>query len=389
MKKLLRLLLTVFICVAVAVGVNKIFETLDIGGYLTEKSFKSQNQEYNIDFQKEFGSKSMYYYNTLDEAEKEAYLNIYGLLMNFDVSFTLDVTKEQFDEIYNFVLLDNSEFFWVDKSYEYIDKEDYLVFKPKYIFAKDEAVNKQKEIEQQVEKILLEAEKYATPYEKELFFHDYLCENIVYDLSKIGEISAVYSAFIDGRTVCKGYAQAMQLLLDKSGIYNYLVIGDGVTDEGTDLHMWNVVKLDGKNYYVDVTWDDYESYDEPSRNYFNITDAVLSKDHKEYKPADNNCVSSDYNYFVKSGTYISEFQGFAKLADATANELKNGRLYVEYRFADLTAYNKAIKEIENNRVFFDFVEKSVKKSGKKLSSENISYFCDDKLLYICIVFKES
>ena len=58
--------------------------------------------------------------------------------------------------------------------------------------------------------------------------------------------------------VCEGYARAFKVLCDRLGIP--CVLTEGYAQTGLtakkELHMWNYVKLDGKWYAVDVTWND-------------------------------------------------------------------------------------------------------------------------------------
>lgn len=54
-----------------------------------------------------------------------------------------------------------------------------------------------------------------------------------------------------GETVCSGYAKAYNRLLTAAHIESYMLY----QDIGTK-HQWNLAKIDGKWYYIDVTWDD-------------------------------------------------------------------------------------------------------------------------------------
>ncbi|MDD4164719.1 MAG: transglutaminase domain-containing protein [Eubacteriales bacterium] len=86
--------------------------------------------------------------------------------------------------------------------------------------------------------------------------HDYLCNNVVYSSSAI-YAHEPYGSLVDGKAVCEGYAEAFKLLCDKYNIPCVLVVGDGVTNSGTEPHMWNYVQMENDNWYgVDVTWDD-------------------------------------------------------------------------------------------------------------------------------------
>ena len=89
--------------------------------------------------------------------------------------------------------------------------------------------------------------------------HDYIINNTVYDEEKVNEIdngiinnynlsNIAYGPLITGKGICSGYTDAMALFLDKMGITNYKI--------STESHTWNLVKLDGVWYHLDLTWDD-------------------------------------------------------------------------------------------------------------------------------------
>lgn len=82
---------------------------------------------------------------------------------------------------------------------------------------------------------------------------------------------SAYSALVYGRTVCAGYARALQYLLQQFDIPCYYVTG-----YAGENHAWNIVKLDDGYYNVDSTWDDTNpnTYD-----YFNCSDDEYAKDH--------------------------------------------------------------------------------------------------------------
>ena len=124
-------------------------------------------------------------------------------------------------------------------------------------------------------------------YEKVKSIHDYIVNNTQYDYDNLlnGTVPEVSHSPLGvlqyGVAVCQGYAYAFELLCDLSGLECEFV--GGVAGGGG--HAWNQVKVDGKWYNIDVTWDDpiyyfngvltpYLSYD-----YFLVSDAVLYQDH--------------------------------------------------------------------------------------------------------------
>ena len=107
----------------------------------------------------------------------------------------------------------------------------------------------------------------APAYDKIVAFNDWLTKNNQYNTSSTLSPSVVDReawecvSALAGRTgesgpVCEGYARAFKVLCDRSGIECVLESGTGYTSSGPEAHMWNLVKVDGKWYNMDVTWND-------------------------------------------------------------------------------------------------------------------------------------
>lgn len=115
---------------------------------------------------------------------------------------------------------------------------------------------------------------------KEKTAHDLICSNVIYDPGyedkniKQNEYNqSAYSTFVDKVTVCAGYSQAMQLLMNGTGIDCSVVTSQD--------HEWNIIKINNTWYYVDCTWDD--------------TDGAISG-HPE--------ITQVYEFFNRSKTYF-------------------------------------------------------------------------------------
>lgn len=85
--------------------------------------------------------------------------------------------------------------------------------------------------------------------------YDYMCANITYDYAGLAAQDPLaytaYGALIRGRSVCQGYANLLYRLCLEEGIDCRLI--SGVSNGGG--HAWNIVKLGGKYYNMDATWD--------------------------------------------------------------------------------------------------------------------------------------
>lgn len=102
-------------------------------------------------------------------------------------------------------------------------------------------------------------------FEQIKMIHDYIIEKCVYDYDNYinntvpYEAYTSYGAIVKGSALCQGYSAAFNLICKKLGIESYGVTGTSPTS--TDFHMWNVVRLDGLMYFIDLTYDDPYSPD--------------------------------------------------------------------------------------------------------------------------------
>jgi len=90
-------------------------------------------------------------------------------------------------------------------------------------------------------------------YDKYKAAYDYIAENVKYGNSyKVADVDSL----VYGETTCGGYAQLYMYLCRLMGLECWSV--GGITEDGLQPnggHAWNKVKLDGKYYNVDATWN--------------------------------------------------------------------------------------------------------------------------------------
>ena len=124
-------------------------------------------------------------------------------------------------------------------------------------------------------KNIVDSCKDLDDYKKLLEYKNRICALTDYDRNAVSstpslygdpwQIINVFDDNADTKVVCEGYSKAFQYLCDLStfndaACYTAIgtLIGDGVTN-GSAAHMWNIVRLEGKNYLVDVTNSDSEN----------------------------------------------------------------------------------------------------------------------------------
>ena len=121
--------------------------------------------------------------------------------------------------------------------------------------------------------------RHLSDVDKVMALHDYLIDYIEYADTHI--VRRAYGALIEKKAVCQGYAQAFQKILSNLNIEGHTVIGWNISNEPV-LHEWNRVKLDGKWYYIDLTWDDTPWVSHRNYKYFLINTPMLGKDHQKW-----------------------------------------------------------------------------------------------------------
>ena len=165
-------------------------------------------------------------------------------------------------------------------------------------------------------------------YAREKLLHDRLAARVTYDGTGANAHNA-YGALVEGKAVCEGYAEAFQYLLQKAGIQSFIITGSSSNPAtgSPEGHAWNAVRIDGRYYHVDVTWDDQG--ENIFYAYFNKTDAAILEDHTIDAAAYQLpvCSSENADYFYVNGGRLPLFD-----LNAVAALLKNGggtaRVYV-------------------------------------------------------------
>ncbi|WP_026669353.1 transglutaminase domain-containing protein [Butyrivibrio sp. AE3006] len=156
----------------------------------------------------------------------------------------------------------------------------YGTFKYKVNVYKKNVQNRVKQVKN------LTISKKMSDYEKVKAVHNWMIRNISYDYKNYlkgtlpRKVYTVEGALLDKKCVCQGYALAFKKLMDEYGVA--CVVVRGMTTGGG--HAWNMVKIGGKWYHIDVTWDDP------------ITDGT-GVNTKIY-----------YTYFLKSTSYMNKHE---------------------------------------------------------------------------------
>lgn len=292
-----------------------------------------------------------YYYMSLNENAKAAYRIIYSAIVSFLPSVNVENIKESdINEIIEGILLDNPHFFYLDlRGYTYYRFKSGFSISFSYLCTKYEMENIKRNIEENVKAFLSSINfKDMSDYEKEICIHDYLCKNIQYDKQCIGDKNSVIlshticGVFLEKKAVCDGISKAFKYLCNVMGIK--CIVAKGRTDDGNEEnHAWNIVKLAGHAYQVDVTWD-LNRFDGEFcvYHYLNLPEEMMYQDHSPNHTYPK-CTCTTYTYMFRENQV---FRNKIDFIEYITNCLLRRKKVIDYRLI-LGTSKKTIDVIVN------------------------------------------
>lgn len=145
----------------------------------------------------------------------------------------------------------------------------------------------------QAQKVLKKVLKSGmSDYEKEVAVYHWVVNNVNYDWTHQDRMKTTpresftpYGGLVNRKAVCLGYATTFQLLMDLAGVECITVLGAAF--ESQEDHGWNMVRINGEWYCVDVTWDsNYREQGGRGRqvdwDYFNVTSGYMAESNHQW-----------------------------------------------------------------------------------------------------------
>lgn len=334
---------------------------------------------------------STYGYLTLNASERVVYNVLKARLFAFDASSknavcveqtvngsyyvaelvnvsSYQMTLTQMERIYFALEADYPMLFWIDDTVGYyLDgvfvTSWYLMVEPDYYRA-----STRKAVEQSIQKGILPflekidnaKAKGADDMELELLIHDMIINEVDYaynSRNKPETASFAHSVVgvLDGNSstdvVCEGYAKTFQLLATYAGLESVYAVGMSGTGFRRGGHAWNLVKIDGEWYNIDLTWDDANGTEEDGYRYdfFNLPTSIFNE-------------NSEHDYDSEI------FPGMYKVPNATETKGE----YYNYFGLRVTADDIATEEQ------FIGVMKNAISSNEKRHDNSLRFQCDSE-----------
>lgn len=210
------------------------------------------------------------------------------------------LTQDEAKSIYAKAYYENPLYWYIELSYS-LSMSGGFVSKiiPRYKTTDRNEISKIRDkIDSATEEILLNISPNMTDYEKIMAVHDYMVLNYTYDITDTAQdVSVIY----DKTGVCTAYSMAFIHMMNVLGIDATIITSERM------VHAWNLVRLDGEWYHMDVTWDDPDWFGIVVRDYALLsTQAIIEKEHTGFDTGDYNVTSTLYDDKKNVSVYVSE-----------------------------------------------------------------------------------
>ncbi len=307
-------------------------------------------------------------------------MNNYENVTEYDGNLGMETVKEAMLKIRH----DYPDLFWLD-SYVLTESNgsSKLELNPMNNYSSEELKKMHRELINAADSLISEMPSGLDDYGKILYVHDKLVLGTDYDKigaqsGKSGLWGTAYGCLVQGNAVCQGYAEAFQYIMNLLEIECGVCTGESINGS----HAWNYVKLNGKYYWLDVTWDDPDfggEIDTPViHSYFLIDDEHLKRtrgiDSECYYLPE--CYSMDDNYYMRNGTYLSNYNS-NEVAEILSN--KSAQRRAEIMFANSAAYDMAMTDLFENGKIWELTD-------EMSSAESVTYTNDDTMCMLIIEY---
>ena len=233
-------------------------------------------------------------------------------------------TEKGLHAAFNAVLYDNPLLFDVGSDFRYTPLIGSITFRPTYVIGPEGTDRMRDEAMNILDRVRGELNGKSS-YEKELRIHDMLAGSVEYDRSTVFRGTMV-GPLLRGRGVCGGISLAASFLLNGVGVDTGVIIGKTHEGEG---HAWNMTRIDGEWYHLDVTWDLSAYGGHMKHDYLNVDDRFMSRSRTwETAPAASSMMR---NYHSMDGVVVYRLEDIPRIMQRLTAER---RRKIEFRISE-------------------------------------------------------
>ena len=329
-----------------------------------------------------------FFYSQLDERQQEIYRQLRDGVARSDEEIQIETDNgQEVHDIYRLILFDYPEFFWITGAssttvYQWSDGRTYIVFVPEYGHTGTDKERMQAAIDEVVEAFLGDVDPALSEYEVVRAVYEYIILTTMYNLDA-PDHQNIYSVFVNRESVCAGFSRAAQLLLNRLGIFATYVTGfayvPGVSDAPVP-HAWNLVRVYGEYYYLDVTWGSPNFQDGSELGHSGIVyDYLLVNEEKLFRthtPAEGLVLpvvtSLRHNFFVMNGMFY-DVADEERVLEAMNESIQNQEDWVAFKFATPELFQEM-----RSIILEDLAPQAARNLASWYGLESVQYFIREK-----------
>lgn len=340
-----------------------------------------------------------YAYSLLNDNERSAYNTVHEAINSFKPEvndFSVSLTETQMQKVVDYIQRDHPEIFWFQHGATfYYDSASRVVNKIelKYCMTQDEAEKRSKKIDAATKSFLTSINDSMSDYEVTLHIYENIIQLVDYDTiglekqkrttvsaTEPDDLRSIYGVFVNKKAVCAGYAKAFQYLLNMCGIECTYVT--------SDTHAWNLIKLEGDYYHIDVTWGDSSDTkkDKPQTDTINYDCFCITTEEVEkldfHIPQSSfpipQCTATKCNYHRRHGLYFETYD-FDRVRSIVYESVKMNKLDVSFKFGSSKVFNEAKNQLLDKGKFREAIQYAGLKANVKIDSSYMYSAKDDKL----------
>lgn len=332
-----------------------------------------------------------YHYGYLSEDLQEAYREIYVKIMKGEDSgsFLSSVSADEFWQAYYAVLADHPEIFWIGSNAQVeqsVLTGSVVNYEFETVVPQEARASMKEQLEAAADVCIAQIWSEASDYQKIKYVYEYIINTTDYNAGA-ADTQNIQSALLHHASVCAGYSKAFQYILNRMGMFCTYITG--TIKEGGD-HGWNMVRIDGNYYYVDVTWGDPvfvnqvegDSGNVINYNYLCCTQMDLFKTHTPDSSIElPECTSDAYDYYKLNGCYYENFD-YDTIYNALMDSVWSGSSSIGMKFGSREAFDAAVYELFDGELLSDAGQYLMEING--VTKWNYRYHKDENFYLVTI-----
>ena len=204
------------------------------------------------------------------------------------------------------IRLDKPEYFFLSSQYEVSLYNRKLSVRCKNLYSLEQIRRVQPLLRDAIARLTMGL-GYANEWERERVVYERIVKDRKYGVIGKPENHNILNAALRNEGVCEGYSKLLALALRKLCIPCILIYGHGAGEK----HCWNMAKINGKVYHLDVTWEP-EAKGHCNYTYFNLCDSEIKKDHTIYTKGLPSADCTKLEYHIQTGCFFTSSREAAK-----------------------------------------------------------------------------